>query len=268
MKAIIFIIAFVVFIFFKSAAYAVSINIVNYPSSISSDSFNVTFSVTGASDGQNYFRVNLFKDGTSSYFGETYNGLGWYSGSDGKQYFPLSIISSSASATIQARLGTPGTSDYSGTGVYKLKIRRYTTSGNPSSSDVQNPVDITINYSSSTPTPLPTNTPTLTPTLTLTPTPANSPTPTLTLSPTKKLSNTLTPTSKMEETITQEVMGSTNQASDSESPAPKEDNKPTSSFNPANCIGFIFIFVGVIFLSLCGILFFWPVLKEKFSKHE
>lgn len=268
MKAIIFIIAFVVFILFKSAAYAVSINIVNYPASISTDSFSITFSVTGASDGQNYFRADLFKDGTSNYFGETYNSLSWYSGSDGKQYFPVSIINSSASATIQARLGTPGANDYLGSGAYKLKIRRYTASGNPSSSDAQTPVDITINYSSPTLTPLPTNTTTPVPTSTLTPTITIIPSSTLILSPTKKITNTLTPTTKSEETVTHDVLGSSNKPSGSKAPISNQDTKSINSFNPANWIGFIFIFIGVIFLSLCGILFFWPALKSKFSKHE
>ncbi len=268
MKAIIFIIAFVVFIFFKSAAHAVSISIVNYPTSISTDSFSITFSVTGASDGQNYFRADLFKDGTSNYFGETFNSLNWYSGSEGKQYFPVSIINSSASAIIQARLGAPGASDYLGSGPYKLRIRRYTASGNPSSSDIQTPVDIVINYSSPTLTPMPTNTTTPIPTSTLTPTITTVPSSISVLSPTKKITNTLTPTSKPEETITHEVLGSSNNPVNSKASIPNQETKSINSFNPANWIGFIFVFIGVIFLSLCGILFFWPTIKLKFLKHE
>jgi len=266
-KAIIFIIAFLVFISLRSAAYAVSINVSNFPSSISNDLFNVSFIVTGASDGQNYFRVDLYKEGTSNYFGETYNGSSWYSGSEGKQYFPLSITNSSASATIQARLGNLG-SEYVGPGAYKLKIRRYTSSGNASSSDNQTSVDIVINYSSPTlsPTSSPTNTSTPTPSSTLTPTPTNLPTATLTLSPTKKPTNTVTPTvTTSEEKITRNVLGSSQDPTIS----PKENMiKEATSFNLRNWFGFIFTFIGVIFLSLCGILFFWPAIKAKIIKHE
>ena len=165
MKTKLVLVAFVFFLYFTliiKSVFAVTININQYPSSISSDPFNVSVSVSGASEGQNYLRVDLYKDGTSNYFGETNNSTSWYGGSEGKQYFPITIDSSKmATASVQARIGAPSSGKFSGAGFYKLKIRRYTSSGNPASSDQQNPVDVNINFSLPTPTPTPAPTPKL-----------------------------------------------------------------------------------------------------------
>ncbi len=149
---------FLLFCLFPAQAFAVSISVNNVPSSVSSDPFSLDVSVLGASSGQNYLRVDLYKDGTNNYFGETYSGSNWYKGSDGTLYFPISITDSktTASASIQARLGTPTSTEFPGSGTYKLKIRRYTSSGNPASSDEQTPIDVTINYQPpASPTPAP-----------------------------------------------------------------------------------------------------------------
>lgn len=170
----------ILFFVFPSKALAVTININQYPSSISQDPFNVNFTISGASEGQNYVRVDLYKDGTSNYFGDTYNGKDWYGSSDGKEYFPIMIDSSkAASGNIQARVGSPSLSEFPGSGPYKLRIRRYTASGTAASSDQENPVDIAINFSLPTPTftpsPSPRPTPTLKPVLALSK--SQSPTP-------------------------------------------------------------------------------------------
>src|SRR5258706_6771329 len=123
---------------------AVTVSVSNFPSSISSDMFNVDVLVTGAGNGTNYLRVDLYKDGTTNYFGETYNGSDWYSASTGTSYFPVQIQNSSGSATVQAQLGNPTVTNYPGPGSYKLKIRRYTSSGSQSANDTQTPVDIQI----------------------------------------------------------------------------------------------------------------------------
>lgn len=155
MRIIIFIFL-LFFLLLPSEVLAVTVNIHDYPTVISSDSFNVGVTISGASEGQNYLRVDLFKDGTSNYFGETFSESQWYKGSDGKSYFPISIDSSKiATASVQAKVGSPNLSEFSGSGLYKLKIRRYTSSGNAASSDQQTPVDIQINVSLPTPTPSP-----------------------------------------------------------------------------------------------------------------
>jgi hypothetical protein len=163
---------------FMSKVFAVTITIANFPTSISTDVFTVEASVSGATNATNYLRVDLFKDGTTNYFGETYNGSDWYGGSDGKSYFPVQIQNSSASAVLQAQLGNPNETFYPGPGTYKLRIRRYTSSGSQSQNDQQNPIDVQITYVAPTPTPTPTPTLSPTPSPIPTPTPTKSPTPT------------------------------------------------------------------------------------------
>ena len=190
---------FCIYLYFPSSIQAVSVTINSFPSSISSDIFVVEASVSGATNATNYLRIDLYKEGTNNYFGETYNGSDWYFGSEGKSYFPIQVKNSSASATIQAQIGNPSTNDYPGPGTYKMKIRRYTSSGSSSSNDTQTPVDVQLTYVLPTPTPTESPTPTSTPTLTNTPSPTQSPTPTKTPTPTviktttPTLSKTLTP---------------------------------------------------------------------------
>ncbi|MEK7550858.1 MAG: hypothetical protein AAB535_03700 [Patescibacteria group bacterium] len=166
-----------------SKALAVTVVVNSSPATISSDAFEVNASVSGVSDGTNFLRIDLYKDATTNYFGETYNGSTWISGSDGTQYFPIQIQNASASATFQGRLGNPSVGDYPGPGSYKLKIRRYTSSG--SSYTFSESVDIQITYSSPTPSPTPvaqtqtpaTSPPTVAPTKSPTPLPTKTPTP-------------------------------------------------------------------------------------------
>jgi len=148
------------FLLYVPQAFAVSIAINNAPSSVSSDPFNVDVSVLGASAGQNYLRAEIYKDGTTNYFGETYSGSDWYGGSSGLSYFPINIVDSktTASASLQVRIGTPTSTEFPSSGSYKLKIKRYTSSGNAAGSDDESVVDLTVNYSAPntlTPTPKP-----------------------------------------------------------------------------------------------------------------
>lgn len=147
---------FLLLCLFPSPAFAVSVTINNAPSSVSSDPFNVDVSVMGASVEQNYLRAEIYKDGTTNYFGETHNGSDWYRGSSGTSYFPINIVDSktTASASLQVRIGTPSSTEFPGSGSYKLKIKRYTSSGNAAGSDDESVVDLTVNYSApATPTP-------------------------------------------------------------------------------------------------------------------
>jgi hypothetical protein len=196
MRCFIFLIGFLfLFAIFPTSAHAVTITINEPIPTISDQSFTVNVTITGASAGQNYLRVDLYKDGTTNYFGETFNGSSWYSGSDGLQYVPVTVSNSDnpVSTALQARVGSPSQSEFPGAGTYKLKIRRYTSSGNLASSDQQSSVDTQITFSIPTLTPTPTNTPTPTrtpestntPTLTKTPTPSKSPTPTKSPTPGK-----------------------------------------------------------------------------------
>lgn len=118
----------------------------NFPPSISADPFDIDVTVTGAKNGTNYLRVEFYKNGTKNYFGETFNGKDWTSGSIGEDYFPIVINGASASAIVKARIGNPNETEYGGPGDYKLKVKRYTQSGAPAVIDDEKEVDIKINY--------------------------------------------------------------------------------------------------------------------------
>lgn len=252
------IILFVIFFIFISPqkVKAVDITISSFPTSISSNIFTVDTVVTGATNATNYLRVDLYKDGTSNYFGETYNGSDWYSGSDGKSYFPILIQNSSASATLQVQLGNPSFADYSGPGLYKLKIRRYTSSGSQSQNDIQTPVDIQITYS--TPSPSPTDTPTNSPTTAPTQAPTSAPTatpttkPTPTKSPSPKPTLTPTPTESGqtdEPIILEPKVLSLSTIASSSTPEIKKNKKPL-------VLPIVFVSSGLAFLCYVGYMLY------------
>lgn len=172
-------------------AFAVNVSILTSPVSVGDEKFSFTVKVVGASAGTNFLRADLYKEGTKNYFGETDNGQAWYFGSDGKQYFPLTVVSGIDSiATLSARIGDPTITDYPGPGQYQLRVRRYTSSGNQGSED-PSPVAILLTKTwpspspslSPTPTPTPSVAPTVVPTATPTTTPTPAPTPTVKPSP-------------------------------------------------------------------------------------
>lgn len=172
------------FVFPKNLSAATAVSIIDYPPIISEgENFNISVSISDATDGTNYLRADLFKEGTTNYFGETFNGSIWYGGSTGQNYLPVVITSGLGSGMLQARIGTPSTSEYTGPGNYKLKVRRYY--GQTGSSYIfSNTVDIQIVSESPTVTPSATPNTTLSPTSTPTIEPTKSPSPTPTASPT------------------------------------------------------------------------------------
>ena len=222
------------FFFFTLApkhAFAVNVTISDHPQTISADSFNISVSVEGAQAGTNYLRVDLYKEGSSNYFGETYNGSSWYKDSDGKQYFPIEIQSGATwSGQVQAKVGNPTVSEYDNPGSYKMRIRRYTNSGNPGSEDANNSsVTISINVAAPTPTPTPTPKPTATPTPTTTTISTKSPTPTPKATPIP--SKTTKPSPKSSPTVLGEQESATPSATPtsevSPSPQPEKSNSKT-----------------------------------------
>lgn len=197
-----FLLIAIFFLFSGGKVLAVTININTYPSSISADPFSVDVYITGPNPGTNYLRIDLFKEGTTNYFGETFSGTDWYGGSEGKQYFPITIgEEKTASASVQGRVGNPSLTEYPGPGNFKLRIRRYTSSGSAASGDQQTSVDIQITVSIPTPTPVPTSEPTPTPVSEPTDVPIPTPKPP-TPTPTKKI--TPTPTLKITPTVATE----------------------------------------------------------------
>ena len=167
--------SFIIYLFiFSSPARAVTTAVSNLPSVIGSDSFSLDVSIANASTGTNYLRVDFYKEGTTNYFGETFNDSSWYNGSDGKQYFPVTISGNSATASFQSRVGSPSTAEFDGQGQYRLRVRRYTASGNYNSTEA-NASSVSVLISLPTPTPTPTITPTPTPIPTPSPTPVSYP---------------------------------------------------------------------------------------------
>ncbi len=159
------------FLFIKDA-FAVTTSISNLPQSISADPFSFTVTISGAGTGTNYLRIDLYKPSSSNYFAETFNGSNWYGESDYTQYYPINIqAGNNWSGQIQGRVGTPISNQYDGPGTYKLRVRRYTSSGNYNTTEANNSAtDVTIDISSTTPT--------------LNPTPTRIPPPTQSQSPT------------------------------------------------------------------------------------
>ena len=246
----------IIFLFLLDrSAFAVTTSIINYPSTITTDSFTITASISGATTATNYLRIDMYKDGSNNYFGETYNGSDWYGGSTYSQYYAISVVSGTFwNGTIMGRIGSPSTTDYDGTGTYKIRVRRYTNAGGYTSSEASNSAQvIAISVPTSTPTPTtatttpsptsvpPTNTPTNTPTPKLSPT--FTATPIASVSP--KLSITQGPTAS--------VLGESESA-DLESST--SSSKVIVESISQDSIPKILIGLGVVLLGTCGILAF------------
>jgi len=255
-KLKIFLTCFFISLLFPGYVKAVTITIDDYPQTISSEPFNVTVSVSGAQDGFNYLRADLYKDGTQNYFGETDNLTEWYSGSSGTSYYKIEIINATASATFRARLNDPLPSNYVGSGEYKMRIRRYTSSGAQASSDTQNPV--TVNITVSTPSPAPQQTSTPEPTATPTITPQPTPTATATPKPTPTVKSSPLPSliAKEEESImdeeekNMEVLGA-----NVTSPLPETVTEDGGKKKEIPFVAAIFLVGGVVAFILAGISF-------------
>src|SRR5258708_1073924 len=152
---------------FVEESDAVSVTIFNYPSIITDDSFTITASVSGATSGTNYLKIDLFKDGLVSYFGETFNNSDWYGGPTYSQYLPITIQTGTVwGGIIQGRVGSPTSSQYDGTGTYKMRVRRYTSGGGYIFFETKKKAGgVLINFSIPTtkPTPTPSSKPSLNP---------------------------------------------------------------------------------------------------------
>lgn len=259
--------------------FAVTVTINNHPDTIpTTDTFTVNISVTGADAGKNYLRIDLYKEGTTKYFGETNNGSSWYRDSEGMQFFPIDIVSGTTwTGDVQGRIGTPSNAEYDGSGSYKMRIRRYTSSGNQGGEDA-NLSSVSQVISVPTPTPVPATatpvppTPT-SPAATNTPTPSKAPTP----SPTGKTTPSptlkgVTPTGgeKMTAQTTSAnqnqsgpplILGAQDEPIFTPTPVPVGGNTVISNKNALS--KFLIISGVVIFVITCGILAYLRFKKEK-----
>lgn len=260
------------FIFsFVTQVHAVTTMILRSPELAGEEKFEVTVQIEGASPGINYLRIDLFQNGTKNYFGETDNTQSWYGGSDGKQYFPVTILPDQPTlATVSARLGSPSLGEYPGPGDYLLRVRRYTSSGNQGSEDSL-PVSITLtkNWPSPSPSPSPSPTPTDQPSPSPLPTPApteiKTPTPVPKPSPKPTLSPSLEPspegTVAGETTIDLSAFGVASVSANSSvlpSPPPA-----TPQLNPNRVRLALISGTGLLIVSLAGYLGYLQYYKSK-----
>jgi hypothetical protein len=250
-----------VFIYgFPASVFAVSVAITNYPGTITDDSFTFTASISGASSGTNYLRVDVFRDQSSpNYFGETFNNIDWYSGSIYTQYLPITIQSGSWSGIVQGRIGNPTSTQYDGTGIYKIRLRRYTGGGGYTASEANaSAVVVSIVVPTATPTPMD---PTLTPTPKIL-TPTKVPTQKINSSPTIKLSSTKTPMPKLTPKPSKKVDKSKSvlgkMIKQSEKDQTKNPSQEVTASKNVSGTPFqaIFVIVGGVLLFACGILIF------------
>ncbi len=253
---------------------AVSVTILDSPSSVGEEKFNLTVKIAGASAGTNFLRADLYKEGSKNYFGETDNGQAWYFGSDGKQYLPVTILSGvDTIATMSARLGDPSTTDYPGPGQYFLRIRRYTSSGNQGSED-SSPVSLILTKvwptppPSPSPSPTPTATPTPTPTLIPSPS-AQIPTPTPKPSIKPSLKPSIIPSPALSSGGVGTVAGETTAidlssfVESSPSPLPSPTHSPAPKLNYQRVKIVLLIGGSLLILSLALFLLYQRIHKSK-----
>lgn len=252
------------FIFLPNPSFAVTVTITNYPSTITDDVFTLTASVSGATTGTNYLKIDIAKEGTTDYFGETFNGTDWYGGSTYSQYFPISIQSGTSwIGQVQGRTGSPTISQYDGTGTYKIRLRRYTSGGGYTTSEANNSaVFVSISLPTATPTSTP---PPVTPTNTLVPTVAKASIPT----PTKTVTSIpTTSTIAIASSSAQEILGGSSVADTESITKPPSQIKVLSS--RFNKLPFLFIVLGGAMILVCGILLYFKIRREigLFQKDE
>ena len=249
---------------FISNSFAVTLNILDYPSEINNneDIFTINVEIIGARTGTNYLGVELYKDSETDSFGETKINDNWYGDKEGKYYFPISIVTGNvATASFNARIGNTNLSKYLGQGSYNLHIQRYTSSGNPADDDQNDIKSVQINYILPSPTLIPTPNPTPTPTPASSPNPTVTPKPAPTKSPTPKPSVKLI-TAKNDEAATPEgdILGE-NIVSKSSSESDKiASNSGKSS---QNYLGWIFFTAGIFLSSSAGFLAFQKAKEGK-----
>lgn len=140
-------------------------------------SFTITATMSGLSKNAIYrLRIAVAQPGTTDYFGSTFDGSTWHSGSisSGNYVAITTDINGSWNGSIQGKIDPEDPNFTTGSGVYDLKIGRYTQTG--STATWSDSVAITIYAPPPTPVP-PTPTPTHIPTRIPIPSPIQKSTP-------------------------------------------------------------------------------------------
>ncbi len=268
-KVIIFVLCFSFFLITAKSAYAVTVTITEYPPTITEDPFTIKVSISGASPATNYLRIDLYKEGTTNYFGETFNNSDWNSGSSYNQYLPITIDSSKTwSGEVQARTGSPSLTQYDWQGSYRMRVRRYTSSGGTNATEANNSsIEISINIPQPSPSPTPFPSPTPSPTQSSTvSTSTKSPTPTP--KTTTILSKSPTPVPEKDSTS---VLGekTLNLPSPNPTPSPSSSPSPSPSQSLSKTkIASMLVGSGAILIGLSFGFYLWYKRVQSQDKEE
>jgi hypothetical protein len=208
-----------------------------------------------------YLRSVFYPSG-SSYFGFTQDNNGnWNNATGGNctTYFKITQADFSKEGTWSGKLKVKpdiASPYYGGPGEYLFKVGRYTSScGSPLWSG-----EVTVAITG--PTPTPTAAPANTPTPTNTPTSISTPTPKVTVTPTAK--PTLKPASNAAAATSSSIIKTGDVLSESSKSAEIKNLKVTpqeikiASDNRNNLLAKLLIFIGIVFLLACGIVFAYP----------
>ena len=268
MKAKSALIAFLLLLFcfsFAKSTFATAPVITVYPlETLGLDSaFTVTATMSGLSKSAIYRLRVAISPGTSNYFGSTYDGSTWHMGSIADGNF-VSITTDGNGVwggDIQGKIDSDDPNFTTGSGMYDLKIGRYTQTGSTATwSDPKN-IEIVVPL-----TPTPTNSPTPTFKPTNTPTPTVKPTNTPTV--TKAISKTPTPTVTIPPSENKDVLANSTKSSVNNFEKAKTDNKKDDIQKNNNFLPIIFILIGVVFLLACVIVIFYPNIKNYLNKEN
>ncbi len=278
MQIVTFIVAFLLLAnLFSKSAFAATFTFSGVPSALNeNDTFSasVNLAINGSS-GNIYYIKGVFShsDTLTSYLGYTKNNNGdWRNDdeADKTQYYKVTMDSNGEwNGSIEFKLDTQDSS-FKGSGNYNFKLGRYTSSGTSptwctseatpcDSATIAVVVPTSTPTPTLTPTPSPTNTPT--PTKSPTPTPTTKPTATPTSLPSPTKTPTPKPTSSTPSPTQASILGISQSSSQSVLGDSDEKNREQTKVvvpgeSKSKAIGIVFIFLGIIFLSLCGIVFF------------
>jgi hypothetical protein len=206
----------------------------------------------------------VFYPSGTSYFGFTKDNNGTWSNAPGAtciSYFKIAQTDLGAGGTWSGTLAIKpdiNNAFYNGPGEYLFKVGRYTQScGSPLWS-----TETTIAITGPTPTLTAAPTTTGAPASTSTPTPKL--TPTLTPKPTQQLSPT-TPDNSL--ATSEGVLGDSSNSGEIQNPTIQPKELKIASESKNNLLPKFLIFIGIVFLLACVIVFSYPYFKEFIRKH-
>lgn len=245
-----------------SPAYAIRTLIItsDKTSLFGDENMIVNASPSGFTDGESiYLKGAFYQEGSTNYFGYTKKDDNWIKNGDSTlNQRSIKIGGWDKNIFVKSDFSDSG---YKGEGGYKFKIGFYylTSTGNPSSVNWSNVLDINLNEPDPTPTPtgIPINTPE----------PTNAPTSEPTIEPTVRTTLTIkpksiTPTLKTKKT-TKEILGLSKISTPTGTIKEKTKKTKVLSSKSSNTTAKILVVGGAILIGFCGILALRSYRKNK-----